>query len=135
MMIPMPPTAPRYPLAFHALLLLALLSLGSGCLTTIDGGCEEIAALHCGQCFSCGERVDGLGGARLCNLPPSAAASRSACESALRAQCADQANAIQDPFDDLEACKTALDNDHCTALVDRYALEQPDPPLICRRFI
>lgn len=135
MMPDMPHPLLRPSLPFSALLLVVLLGLTSGCLTTIDGGCEEIAASHCALCFSCGEQVEGLGGAALCNLPPSAASSRGACESALRAQCADQANAIQDPFDDLEACQDALDKDRCAAMVERYALDQPDPPLLCRRFI
>ena len=107
----------------------------TGCLTTIDEHCEEVARAHCANCFACADSLDDVSVAKLCDLPGEAAQSRGACESALEKQCGSQANAVQDPYKDLERCQDALDDATCTDLVERFALGQADAPQACLRFL
>lgn len=116
-------------------LLGAICFFASGCLTTIDGACTSISEAHCANCFACAAGVEGVSGAELCNVPASRGDTRSACESALNDRCADQARALRDPFDSLDACDDALGEETCADLVSRYALEQPDAPLSCLKFL
>lgn len=121
----------------HLITLFAMLALSaalSGCLTTIDDSCEAIARAQCASCFSCAESIEDAPD-KLCELPASAAESRAKCEAALEKQCASQANAVQDPYKDLERCEDALDADTCADLAERSALGQPDAPSACLRFL
>ena len=119
-----------------ALFSLAAISLmTSACLTTIDDACATIAEGHCASCYSCGAEVDGVSGAELCDVPESDGASQAACEEYLTALCEREARTMQDPFDDLESCETAVGEGTCDELVEREALGQPSPPQSCTQFL
>jgi hypothetical protein len=123
-------------LRYFALSLLAAACVfASGCLTSIDDACATAAETHCGNCFSCAEGIEGISGAELCGVPTSSGTTRADCEDMLTTLCERQARSMQDPFQDLDECQTALDDETCGDLVERFVLDQPDPPMACIKFL
>lgn len=130
-------------LHLHSLLrrtaLAALLTAGlltSGCINaSIEDACSPIAESHCESCYSCADTVDGVSGAELCDVPAREGANQEACEVFLQDRCERQARTLQDPYDELDACESSLDEQTCNDLVEREALDRPAPPQQCERFL
>lgn len=116
--------------------LVAALAGASGCLTTIEDGCQSAAETHCASCFECADEVDDdIRGDDLCGLPDGEGEDLEACESFLADRCQTEAATREDPYDALEECETAVEEETCGDLVDREAQDQPAAPAECGRYL
>lgn len=125
----------RDPTILFAAILGAVLLLASGCLTTIDDACSSAASTQCSNCFACGADVDGISGTELCDIDVEDGDSQSDCEDVLEEQCANVARSLEEPFDELEDCEIAVEEDTCDELIEREALDRRASPGECRRFL
>lgn len=114
----------------------ALCVLQIGCLTTVEDACASAAENHCANCFSCADEVDdGVSGHSLCDVPESEGDELADCEAFLTDQCETEAYTREDPYQLLDDCERAVDEETCSDLVDRESQGQPAAPEECRRFL
>ena len=115
-----------------ALIAVAFCLGAAGCnmSTSVEDSCASITERHCQVCADCAE--DEATRASLCDVPEASAAE---CESFLQTQCERQARILQDPFDELDTCEQALEDETCGELIERDALDRPAPPPACERFL
>lgn len=99
--------------------LFALFSI-AGCFPTVDASCEELANQQCEACFGCAS--DDFSGGTLCDLADGA--TEESCRSDLQDVCSQQASTLTQPSEQQEECADSLDQDTCSDLLGRIALNQ-----------